>query len=42
MAAVCYRFGTLSAELSDGAATPKTANRSDMSHVVTAGVGMTW
>jgi uncharacterized protein YraI len=42
MAAVCYRFGALSAELSDGAATPKTANRSDMSHVVTAGVGMTW
>jgi uncharacterized protein YraI len=42
MAAVCYRFGTLSAELSDGGAMPKTASRSDMSHVVTAGVGMTW
>jgi hypothetical protein len=43
MAAVCYRFGALSAELTDGAATtPKTASRSDMSHVVTAGVGMTW
>jgi len=41
--AVCYRFGTLSADLSDGAAAmPKTANRTDQSHVITAGVGMTW
>jgi hypothetical protein len=41
--AVCYRYGMLSAELSDGAATtPKTANRSDQSHVITAGVGMAW
>lgn len=41
--AVCYRFGMLSAELSDGAATmPKTASRTDQSHVITAGVGMAW
>ena len=41
--AVCYRFGALSADLSDGAAMmPKTASRTDQSHVITAGVGMTW
>jgi hypothetical protein len=41
--AVCYRFGMLSADLSDGAAMmPKTASRTDQSHVITAGVGMVW
>lgn len=42
MAAVSYRFGALSADLTDGAAMPKTASRTDQSHVVTAGVGMSW
>jgi hypothetical protein len=41
--AVCYRFSALSADLSDGAETmPKTASRTDQSHVITAGLGMTW
>jgi hypothetical protein len=42
VAAVSYRFGILTAHLTDDAATPKTASRTDLSHEVTAGVGMTW
>src|SRR5262249_6919518 len=42
LAAVCYRFGALSADLTDGAAMPKTATRSDQYPVVTAGVGLIW
>lgn len=42
LAAVSYRFGTQSADLTDGAAMPKTATRTDQSHVVTAGVGVIW
>jgi SH3-like domain-containing protein len=42
LAAVSYRFGTQSADLTDGAAMPKTASRTDQSHVVTAGVGVIW
>lgn len=42
VAALSYRFGALTAQLTDGAATPKVASRSDQSHVVTAGVGVAW
>jgi uncharacterized protein YgiM (DUF1202 family) len=42
VAAISYRFGALTAELSDAAAMPKTATRADQSHLVTAGVGMAW
>jgi hypothetical protein len=42
LAALSYRFGLLSADLTDGAAMPKTATRSDQSHVITGGVGMAW
>jgi hypothetical protein len=40
--ALSYRGGIASADLTDGAATPVTAKRSDQSHIVTAGVGLTW
>jgi uncharacterized protein YgiM (DUF1202 family) len=42
VAALSYRFGALTAQLTDGAATPKVASRSDQSHMVTAGVGVAW
>jgi len=42
VAALSYRFGALSADLTDGAAMPRTASRTDLSHVVTAGVGVIW
>jgi hypothetical protein len=42
VAALSYRFGELTAELTDGGAMPKTATRTDQSHVVTAGVGVAW
>jgi hypothetical protein len=42
VAALSYRFGALSAQLTDGAATPKVASRTDQSHMVTAGVGVAW
>jgi SH3-like domain-containing protein len=40
--AVSYRFGAITAQLTDDGMTPKTASRSDQSHVVTAGVGVAW
>jgi hypothetical protein len=40
--AVSYRFGMLSADLTDGGATPKTATRTDQSHLFAAGVGLAW
>ncbi|HEU4726257.1 MAG TPA: SH3 domain-containing protein [Kofleriaceae bacterium] len=42
VAGLSYRFGAASTDLTDGAAMPKTATRTDLSHVVTAGVGLTW
>lgn len=42
MAALAYRFGATSVDLTDGAMTPKTASRTDLAHVVTAGVGLSW
>jgi hypothetical protein len=41
-AAVSYRFGIQSAQLTDGGMAPKTASRTDLSHEVTAGVGLAW
>lgn len=40
--AVSYRFGMLSADLTDDAAMPKTASRLDQSHLFTADVGFAW
>ena len=42
MVALSYRFGLLSADLTDDGATPKTATRTDQSHLFTAGVGLAW
>jgi hypothetical protein len=43
VAALSYKFGAISTDLTDGAAMmPKTATRTDLSHVVTAGVGVAW
>jgi len=42
MVALSYRFGLLSAELTDDGATPKAATRTDQSHLFTAGVGLAW
>lgn len=42
VAALSYRFGAQSAQLTDNGAMPKTASRTDLSHVVTAGVGVAW
>jgi hypothetical protein len=42
MVAVSYRFGLLSADLTDDGATPKTATRTDQSHLFAAGVGLAW
>jgi hypothetical protein len=42
VAALTYRFGALSADLTDNAAMPRTATRTDLSHVITAGVGVAW
>jgi SH3-like domain-containing protein len=42
LAALSYRFGAQSADLTDNAAMPRTATRTDLSHVVTAGVGVAW
>jgi uncharacterized protein YgiM (DUF1202 family) len=42
MVALSYRFGLLSADLTDDGETPKTATRSDQSHVFAAGVGLAW
>lgn len=39
---VAYRGGVATANLTDGAATPTTATRTDQSHAVTAGLGLSW
>jgi hypothetical protein len=40
--ALAYRGGLTSAALTDGAATPSTASRTDQSHTLTAGLGLRW
>ena len=40
--AIAYRGGMATAELTDGAATPTAATRSDQSHTLTAGLGLAW
>lgn len=40
--AISYRGGLASIDLTDGAATPTVATRSDQSHTVTAGLGLRW
>ena len=40
--ALAYRFGMASLELTNGAATPAAATRTDQSHTVTAGVRLAW
>jgi hypothetical protein len=42
VAALSYRFGIVTAQLTDDGSIPKTARRTDQSHVVTAGIGVTW
>lgn len=42
VAAVSYRGGLVSSTLTDGAETPKSGTRTDQSHAVMAGVGMSW
>ncbi len=42
VAAVAYHGTYMRAALTDGAATPILATRTDQSHVVTAGLGVTW
>jgi hypothetical protein len=40
--ALAYRGGMTSADLTDGAAAPSTASRTDQSHTLTAGLGLRW
>jgi hypothetical protein len=40
--ALAYRGGLTTAQLTDGAAAPSTANRTDQSHTLTAGLGLRW
>lgn len=42
VAAVSYRGGVATTDLTDGAATPITAKRTDQSHALTAGIGLSW
>ena len=42
VAALSYRFGAMTARLTDDGPMPARASRTDLSHVVTAGVGVTW
>jgi uncharacterized protein YgiM (DUF1202 family) len=42
VAALSYRGGMASVELTDGAPTPSTASRTDQSHALTAGLGLRW
>jgi hypothetical protein len=42
IAGLSYRFGALTAQLTDNGMIPKTATRTDQSHMVTAGVGVIW
>ena len=40
--ALAYRGGLMAADLTDGAAAPSTASRTDQSHTLTAGLGLRW